>query len=148
MLVGFKKFYDLSPDTIIELDKGEKIIINYSNNIGSCILVSSCENLKELNSSFETNNFIDIIKSSSSSEKNNYVYIDSSNEKSKIQLIKTDFHDNSKTKLNLYLNNDIQNYFDEYGPDLLFMRMISQSAHLNFQVFYIYGFKKKIFSIY
>ena len=147
ILVGFSKFYDLKPDTIIELDKGEKVIINYSYNIDSCILVSSYENLKELNSLFDINNFTDIIKTSSSSKGNNYVYIDSSNNKSKIQFFKTDFPDYSKTKLNLYVNNDIQNYFDDYGSDLLFMRMSSHSVPLTFHIFYIYGFKEK-YSLY
>ena len=147
ILFGFSKFYDLKPDTIIELDKGGKVIINYYHNIDSCILVSSYENLKELNSLFDINNFTDIIKTNLSSKGNNYVYIDSSNNKSKIQFFKTDFPDYSKTKLNLFVNNDIQNYFDEYGSDLLFMRMSSHSAPLTFHVFYIYGFKEK-YSLY
>ena len=49
ILFFFSKFYDFKPDTVIELEKGEKVIINYSHNTGSCILASSNENMKELN---------------------------------------------------------------------------------------------------
>ena len=76
-------------------------------------------------------------------EKYKYVYIDSTNKNTILKYFLTQFPYTSKTNLKLYVNTDIQNYLDKYGPDSLFMRMSSHSTDFIFNVFYVYGLKEK-----
>ena len=142
-LAGFSTVYDFTPEKTVELEKGEKAIIKYSHDYGACIFVSSSKNMKKLDSYFDTNKFIDLIRTSSSSEEKKLIFVDSSDEKTKILMFKSEFPYYAQTKLKLYSEEDIKNYLEEYGPDSLFMRMSSHSADFLFNVFYIYGFKEK-----
>ena len=144
-LGGISKLYDFTPDTSIELEKGEKALIQYSHDYGSCILVSSNENIKRFDSSVNSKEFTDIIITSRNEEKEKFVYVDSLNEKIKVQFFKAEFPYYAKTKLRLYCNNDIKSYLDKYGPDSLFMRMSSESSAFIFNVFYVYGFREKYY---
>ena len=144
-LAGFSTVHDFTPDTSVELEKGEKVIIKYSHDSGGCILVSSSKNMKKLDYYFDTNKFIDLIRTSSLEEKNKLIFVDSSNEKTKILMFKSEFPYYAQTKLKLYFEEDIKEYLDEYGPDSLFMRMSSHSTDFLFNVFYIYGFKEKYY---
>jgi hypothetical protein len=135
-LGGITKIYDFKPDDSVEIEKGEKALIQYSHEYGSCFLVSSNENIKIFDSSVDSKEFSDLIITSRSEENNKLVYVDSFNEKIKVKFFMAEFPYYAKTKLKLYCNNDIKSYLDKYGPDSLFMRMSSESSAFIFNVFY------------
>jgi len=144
-LGGITKIYDFKPDDSVEIEKGEKALIQYSHEYGSCFLVSSNENIKIFDSSVDSKEFTDLIITSRSEENNKLVYVDSFNEKIKVKFFMAEFPYYAKTKLKLYCNNDIKSYLNEYGPDSVFMRMSSESTTFIFNVLYIYGFKDQYY---
>ena len=141
-LGGITKVYNFDSETTAELEKGGNVVIEYSHESNRYILVSSNENMKILDSSFNTNELIDMIVTPTYEEKYKYVYIGTTNKTTLIKYFLTKFPYASKTNLKLYVDTDIQNYLDKYGPDSLFMRMSSHSTDFIFNVFYVYGLKE------
>ena len=137
----FSKIYNINPNEIIELDKGTKTLIQYSQDY-SHFLVSSYENMKLLESIYPINiNFTDFIRLDiSGGIKGKFIYINSTNEITKIKLFKNEF-----AYRTFYYNDYIKSYFDNYGPDSLFMRIISQSSDLTLNNKYIYGLKEEYY---
>jgi hypothetical protein len=142
----FSRIYNIEPDQIIEIDKGTKTLVKYSKEeSGSYFLVSSYENMKKLENYYPIDvNFTDFIKIYYSSSNMHLIYVDSTNEITKIKLFNTDFS-YDKMQFNFYYNENIKSYFDDYGPDSLFMRIISQSSDLMLKIYYIYELKEKYY---
>ena len=140
----FSKIYDIWPNDIIEIDKGTKTLIQYSEVDSSYFLVSSYENMKSLKDEYPINvNFTDFLEIYSY-QKKAIIYVNSTNEKTKIKLFKTQFP-YGILKFNFYYNDYIKPYLESYGPDSLFMRIISQSSDINLKVFFIYGLKEEYY---
>ena len=145
-ILGFMpEYFNLTKDDIFEIEKGKKAIFRFYSWSKEFILVSSNENIKVINSSFDSVCFTKIILDMKGGEYNIFIYVDASKEKTKIKLFDVKFDYHANTKLKLYTNYDLKNYLDKYGPDSLFMRMSSHSSEFLFNVFYIYGFKEKYY---
>ena len=112
--------------------------------MGSCILVSSSQNMKLLKYS-KANEFTNLIRTSHDLEINGLVFFDSSNQITKISMFFTEYAYSSTSKFKFYLEEDIKKYLDKYGPDSLFMRMSSYSNDFVSNILYIYGFKEKYY---
>ena len=88
---GITKVYNFNSETTAELEKGEKAIIEYSHESNHYILVSSNENMKILDSSFNTNELTDMIVTPTYEENYKYVYIDSTNKNTRLKYFLTKF---------------------------------------------------------
>lgn len=112
--------------------------------MGSCILVSSSQNMMLLKYS-KVNEFTNFIRTSHDLEINGLVFFDSSNQITKISMFFTEYAYSSTSKFKFYLEEDIKKYLNKYGPDSLFMRMSSYSTDFLFYHFYTYGLKEKYY---
>ena len=66
------------------------------------------------------------------------------NETTKIKLFTYELPSGT-SQFNLYDDDYIKNYLDDYGPDSLFMRILSQSSDLMLKTFFLYGLKEKYY---
>ena len=143
----FNAYYVIGPYKSLEIETGNKAGIfiekpSYSYDSELYIIISSNKNMQL--STYTPGNYSNILYISSNF--NGFIYMNSTLEKTKIKCYEYKKSINDyKFQFNFVTNNDLNYFFNNYGPDSLFMRTNSISSSNKYNSTYLFGMEEKYY---